>query len=116
MQQKGRSKLSFFWNHWHAKVYFSFEIDRFIILIVNLLSFLSVDHLSLLALHLLISKNKLRLAIGIQDVVGVGGGGEQGSVLHPGKGEAGAAGLASGGESQGEKGEEEAEDTEGNTK
>ena len=44
---------------------------------VNLLCFLIVDHLSLLALHLLISKNKLRLAIGIQDIVVVGSGGDQ---------------------------------------
>ena len=45
-------------------------------------------------------------------------GGKQDSVLHPGKGEAckTAAGLAGGsGESQGDKGEEEAEDTERNT-
>ena len=43
--------------------------------------------------------------------MGVERGGEQSSVLHPGKGGAGAAAVgASGGEIQGEKGEEEAED------
>ena len=95
------------------------HLDHLIVLVLNLLHFLSVHHLRLLNLHFLIFMNKFWLAIGTQDIVGVREPGKKDAMLHSWKGEAAAAaavragttaaGLPVGGESQGEEGEEEAD-------
>ena len=67
----------------------------------------------------LVFRNKFRLPIGVQDKVCIRFGDNKCAKLNPGKGKAAAAaveaaaGFTGGGESQGEEGEEEAEDWDG---
>ena len=128
----------------HVKVVLCLVGHQLIVLLLSLLCFLVGNHLGLLGLHLLIFRNRFWLAIDIQDKGRIRFWGQECAILHPGKGEAGAAavgereaaakaavgtavaaagattaaaaaGLTSRGESQGEESEEEAEDRGCNT-